>query len=112
MIFLRINLANLVQFKQYQGKSGPRSLAVRYCIIVPPCPNIILGNGVPQKEYLGERRSPSTTPLIFLRQRNVTSGEHHYDVVIDVHYQCVLRLSVAVITLPPPATRPHILVTR
>jgi len=24
MIFLRINLPNFVQFKQYQGKSGPR----------------------------------------------------------------------------------------
>jgi len=31
MIFLRINLPNFEQFKQYQGKSGPRR-TTRYCV--------------------------------------------------------------------------------
>jgi len=30
MIFLRISLPNFVQFKQYQGKSGPRRTAGYY----------------------------------------------------------------------------------
>ena len=45
---------------------GQAYLGERYCITVLPCPDIIWGNGVSSKIYLGERRSPcslSTTPI-------------------------------------------------
>jgi len=37
-----------------------------YCITVPPCPDIICGNGVPSQKYLGTAfpAFPSTTPLL------------------------------------------------
>jgi len=46
-------------------------LVERYCI-TSPCPDIIWGNGIPQK-YLGERHSSSTTPLIPVGSRGRSS---------------------------------------
>jgi len=39
-------------------------LGERYCITIPPCRDVNLGECRSPKKYLGEQRSPSTTPLI------------------------------------------------
>jgi len=73
MTFLRTNLPNFVQFKQYRDKLGPHILLFKArflttvnmnrvsAVVSPPCPDIIWGNSIPQK-YLGEWHY-STFPL-------------------------------------------------